>query len=170
MEIFYNLDNGGKTLKTIKKDNIVSIYKVKEDYEDIPCLELKINKLLKGEAVDNKMTRFSGGNDRSNSSILLEIDDNVYVYVGPLIYSFKPQYNIIKFISAVGNSSVVYPWAIDSHNNYYLMDYDKVIMLNPTDDLLKHIRLDNNPYSYYYDNENSGIPLIIEPLIERINY
>ena len=77
---------------------------------------------------------------------------------------------IIKFISAVGNSSVVYPWAIDSHNNYYLMDYDKVIMLNPTDDLLKHIRLDNNPYSYYYDNENSGIPLIIEPLIERINY
>lgn len=177
METFFNLDNGGITFKITYYNNIVSVYKKNTQidhgnldeivYETFPCLVFKSLNMLSGKEVSNLHTRFSGGDDIAYTSFLFELHNNVYIYIGPVIYAFKSHNKIKDFISAVGNSSVVYPWAIDSKNIYYLMDYDCVIELENTEILKEYIKKDNDPYIFYYNNKQSGKKIQIEMLVNR---
>ena len=165
---YFNLDNGGVTFKIVIDGNIITIYKVSFDedsniIEEKEVLKFICKKVFLGESITNDMTRFSGGYNISETSFLFQIDDdNTYIYVGSEVYSFKAKNEIVKFISAVGNSAVVYSWAVDSEDNYYLMEYGKVIMIKYT------ITDENNidPYDKYYKDDD-GITLPTVLLVPR---
>lgn len=58
------------------------------------------------------------------NSILLEIDQGKYIYIGDTIYSFETRNNekITKYYSPVGNSQVPYPYAVGENNTYFMLD------------------------------------------------
>lgn len=63
------------------------------------------------------LNKFIGG---KRSSVLLEIDVNKYMFISDSIYEFKTKSRIIKFKSMIGKSEMVYAFARDNDNTYYL--------------------------------------------------
>ncbi len=105
----------------------------------------------------NDMTEYSAGHGLKfeGNSILLHLGFNKYVFIGPTIFSFSTNHEIINFMSPVGNNDVSYPYAIDSQGDYYLLIEDAVIRVDDPEKL-------DDPYIYYYDklvqiNDNLGI-------------
>ena len=107
------------------------------------ALQIIPQKIFIGKSPKNKMTEFSGGHGKyfDGNTILVKIDENKYIYIGGVIYSFTTDYEITKFISPVGNNDVPYPYAIDIKNNYYIMLDATIMSVNHKID---------NPYDYYY--------------------
>lgn len=75
----------------------------------------KYIKIWIGRSPKNKMTKFSGGFGRlfNGNSILIQISDTKYMFVGQEIFEFHTKYPIVSFLSPVGNNDVPYPFAID---------------------------------------------------------
>lgn len=97
-----------------------------------------------GKSPLNKMTEFSHGHGPQfdGNSILLKIDTYDYIFIGDMIFSFKTKYEIVTFLSHVGNNDVPYPYAIDTDNNYYFL-------LGMNSGVIKTTN-DTEPYDYYY--------------------
>lgn len=177
---YYILQNGGKPyLVYVGKKNI-KIYKnsdkfyVDEEYNyEINMwtyIELirkyKSLKTFIGYSPKNNMTIYSGGHGErfDGNSILIKIKNNKYVYIGPEIFSFKTDDDIIEYISPVGNSGVPYPYAIDNKGKYYLLI--EGVILN---DIPKYNI--NDPYEYYYENINITTDMRrISPREPKIKY
>lgn len=152
-------DNGGRPFKCIIEDkHTIHIYKQSgydeklEEvlYEKTPVLTFHPKKIFIGKSPLNEMTEFSGGHgpDFDGNSLLLEMNDLEYIYVGSETWSFDAKHKIKEYVSPVGNNDVPYPFAIDNSNNIYLM-LDKVILkYNP--DIFEKIKED--PYDFYYEN------------------
>jgi len=142
MKTYFTKHNGAEPYKVEITDNHVVVYNCREDdYED----EYKFQTLTY-----NAIRVFIGGHgDRyDGNSILIEIENNTYVYIGHMIDSFTTKARIVSYLSPMGNSCVPYPYAIDEFNNYYLMIED-VILLN-THALQKYIADGGDPFDYYY--------------------
>jgi hypothetical protein len=77
----------------------------------------------------------------SGSSILVEIKKNSYIFIGTKIIEFNTLEPIVEFHSIMGNSSVVYPFALT--NNYAYLMLKNVF--------LKHDFGDKDPYDVYYN-------------------
>jgi hypothetical protein len=58
---------------------------------------------------------------------------------------------IIKYVSPVGNNDVPYPYGIDKNNNFYLLTADVILQD------FKFTKEFDDPYTWYYDNDNSKI-------------
>jgi hypothetical protein len=103
-----------------------------------------------GRSPHNRMTDFSGdyGSEFDGSSILLlmSLSNLRYIHIGNVIYSFTAYAPIAKFVSPVGNNDVVYAYAVDIHNQHYLLSDSNVAFLVPD----THI----DPYDYYYEKHN----------------
>ena len=145
MTQFFNIRyNGGTPFKVEINENMVDIY---SNNGSTPLLKRSARTIFIGESPMNKMTTFSGGHgpDFLGNSILLELDDNQYEFIGKTIFSFSSLVRIVEFVSPVGNNDVSYPYAIDVDGNIYLLIEEVV--------LLKH-RIsageEEDPYSYYY--------------------
>jgi hypothetical protein len=75
------------------------------------------------------------------NSILLRLNKEEYVYIGPVIYEFKTDDDITIYHSPVGNSDVPYPFAIGEKNVYFVEEqcyvtreeYDAYVPKNCTD-------------------------------------
>lgn len=106
------------------------------------------------------MTISSGGYGKEfdGNSILINTDRNNYVFIGSRIYSFQAKYEIVEYISPVGNNDVPYPYAIDKNKNIYLME-ENIILHNDKINKLDHshssLDLIQDPYRYYYDNQET---------------
>jgi hypothetical protein len=102
-------------------------------------------KVFIGKSPLNPMTKFSGGHgsEYDGNSILLHISGNKYIFIGQYIFNFKTDYPIKQFISPVGNSDVVYPYAIDTHDNFYLLIEGVIIKCNS-------VECREGPYESYY--------------------
>ncbi len=141
-EVYYNMDNGGKTFKIeIKKEKLLaSIYDLdktnnKEDddeltFNSVPVLQFIYSRMIIGNSTDTYMSRFSGGENTKNCAYLFELENNVYIFVIDCIIAFVPHGKIIKFIAVMGNSSVVYPYMIDDKGNYYIYTYYGIKCIN----------------------------------------
>lgn len=103
---------------------------------------LEVARVFVGKSPLNAQTKFSGG---YGNSILLQLRDLTYMFIGDSIKVFRAKSEIVRFSSPVGNSGVPYPWAEDSAGNYYLLGKN-VVMLNRRG-LKKDIAGD--PYTYY---------------------
>ena len=151
-------DNGGRPYNVFIEGDPsgkcrVSIYKTgysegenKDIYTDLAIPLILAEKAFVGESPKNNMTEFSDGyGPRFNgNSILLQISRSKkeYIFIGSKIFSFLSKFEIVDFISPVGNNDVPYPYAIDVEDNYYLMIEDVSLKV-------PHGNYD--PYRYYYD-------------------
>lgn len=145
---YFTHDNGGRPYKVNISDNIVTVY---DNYKNNLLFEILVDKIFIGKSIFNSMTEFSGGFGKKfdGNSILLEIGDRKYKFIGNNIFSFDSLFPIKEFYSPVGNNDVPYPYAIDDENNIYLLIED-VILIKPNLDIIKD---KNDPYSYYYKND-----------------
>jgi|688.fasta_scaffold165106_2 hypothetical protein len=145
MTQFFNIHyNGDTPFKVEINENLVDIY---FNHGSTPFLKRNAKTIFIGESPMNKMTIFSGGHgpDFLGNSILLELGDNQYEFIGKNIFSFTSLAKIIHFVSPVGNNDVPYPYAIDIDGNIYLLIEEVV--------LLKHrisAEEEEDLYSYYY--------------------
>jgi hypothetical protein len=106
------------------------------------------SKIFIGESPLNSMTEFSAGHgpEFDGNSILLKMEQDKYIFIGDHIYSFKTEYEIVEFVSPVGNNDVPYPYAIDDNGNYYFLlgDEPGILRLDKEEDK-------EDPYSYYFE-------------------
>lgn len=141
LKTYYTHDNGNRPFKVDINniDNKISVY----DNENNKLLySTKYTKIWIGKSPKIKMTIFSKGYGKAfdGNSILIEINNLEYVFIGKLIFSFKSFSPINHFVSPVGNNDYPYPYAIDSNNLYYLLIENVVIKSHKVDD----------PYDVYY--------------------
>ncbi len=154
-ENYFIHNNGGRPFnvfptKTSSGKYEVSIYKrgdlieEKWTYTELAIPPILAEKVFIGESPKNEMTEFSGGYgpEFKGNSILLQIskDKKEYVFIGQDIFSFQSLFEIVDFVSPVGNSDVPYPYAVDTVGNYYLLIEDVVLKVPDGKD----------PYRYYY--------------------
>jgi len=59
---------------------------------------------------------------KGSNSVLLELKDNNYIFIGLEIYKFKTQDKIIKYYSPIGINGYVYAVGIGKKNIYYLIE------------------------------------------------
>lgn len=116
-------------------------------------LNFDCSKAFIGKSLPCRMTLFSEGYGPKwdGNSILLHLNNNIYIFIGNKIFSFSSLSEIIEYYSPIGNNCIPYPYALDNDGNYYLLIED-VILLNC------HGKLDYNedPYDYYYDKRIIG--------------
>lgn len=83
----------------------------------------RYERVFVGESPKNKMTLYSGGYGRKwdGNTILFDIGNNKYLWIGEKIMEFETDVPIKFFVSPVGNSCVPYPYAVDERNIVYLL-------------------------------------------------
>lgn len=153
-------DNGGRPYKcVIYKNNNIEVYcqinnnSDKITYDKKATYKFKTKNIFIGKSPFNKMTEFSGGYGAKfdGNSILLNIDDNKYIFIGDKVWSFVPKGKIVEFISPVGNNDVPYPWAVDEYKNIYLFTFNVIIMYRK--DVYERLKKYDDPNDYYLDYE-----------------
>ena len=143
---YYTLDNGSKKYKVIISDKNIYIFSNNLDSEWIHSprsveRQLKLSQ-IKQIFIGKNTKKYSLYNGLfSGSSILVEIKKNSYIFIGTKIIEFNTLEPIIEFHSIMGNSSVVYPFALT--NNYAYLILENVYLKRDFDD--------KYPYEVYYD-------------------
>lgn len=152
MKTYLTQDNGSEPFKVEITNNHVVVYNQprKNDFDVYQHLiTYDAVRVFVGKSPLNDTTAFSGGHGDKydGNSILLELPNNLYVYIGCSMFSFTPKARIVSYVSPVGNNWVPYPYAVDELNNYYLMIED--VILTNTKTILDG---DAEPYDYYYEH------------------
>ena len=138
-------------------DGDVYVYKYEKCKFDQPFLSFKPKNIFIGKPKVCEMTEFSEANDSSDfdgNTLLIEVEDNEYVYVSGLeIPKFKTDDKIIEYISLMGNNMIPYAIMIGERYTYFLYHRykffanDKIeegTLLNRTDDSL-------DPFDYHLE-------------------
>jgi len=113
-------DNGGRPFKVVINKDVRQIelyrqYTTKNHDQRYELFET-INGYQKVFVPKDPETGYDG------NSILIQLSDNMYTYVGSEIYTFLTNDKIIKYYSPVGNSDVPYPYAIGTNNIYLTLE------------------------------------------------
>ncbi len=122
-------DNGGRPFRVKIVDGNVSIF-INDSDELVESYEPE--RVFIGKSPEH-------GEKFDGNSILLKLEGNQYIFIGWDIFSFESYFEIIDYISPVGNSDVPYPYATDTQGNRYLLT-EKMVVHNEEDD----------PYRHYY--------------------
>ena len=138
-------------------DSIVYVYKNKICKLEPPLFTFQTKNVFIGESKICPMTEFSGARDKNDfdgNTLLLECDDNEYVYISGLeITKFKTNDKIIDYISLMVSSMIPYAIMIGERYTYFLyhryniIENDKILegtLLNAS-----HSSLD--PYDYHLE-------------------
>lgn len=140
------------------------ISKGDEHYEvvrSVPYIEVFIPKPSVSASCDGVSLLFKVGRP----------EEKRYMYVGTFVAIFESLYPIKTYESPLGNAETTDPFAIDTHNNIYLMDIDqldgyegpkqgvmfqlnKEILKESNDDLLKDALLDELTEEEFIDQLN----------------
>lgn len=168
MVTYYTLDNGGLPFRVDIQQHEVTIYvadwvtedmkeqvdrnhSVRDEYDEQYFFfrRLVSPEIHVGTSPLNCMTEYSGGHGQQfdGNSLLLRIGDFTYLHIGACIFTFRAHGKITSYVSPVGNSDVPYPYAVDEHNNIYLMLHC-MVMRNTTNV--------EDPYDVYYDLLRGG--------------
>jgi hypothetical protein len=139
---YYTIDNGGKPYKVIINDSNVFIFS--------GLSNIYIVKNYKKIFIGKNTKKYVNYYDKifTGSAILVETKKNEYVFIGNNIKKFYTTEPVLEFHSIMGNSCVVYPFALTS-NYAYLMLYDIYLERN----------FDNvSPYDEYYKLDKCDKP------------
>ncbi len=96
----------------------------------------------------------------TGNSILVHIEDDKYVFIGDHIIEFRTSDKINEFHGIVGNSDVIYAFAIGDENTY-LFTEDKYI---PNNVLPK----DTDPYVTYFKHDSLAKKMKVKIIAKRI--
>lgn len=155
---YITMDNGGSPFKVYIDKKSVTVFKWDLDASDQIYNRYKkelrkVKEKFLNQAYTKKVwqtktaQRVFVGGEKTNktergNSILIQMTDKKYVFVGDTIHSFFTEEKIKKFISPVGNSGCPYPWALGEKKSYLLIE--GIFISNEE---LSDIA---DPYSYYY--------------------
>ena len=110
MQSYQVHDNGGRpfTVKIQNNQNIVDVFRT--DNNQLVCHFNPI-KIFIGKSPLIPMTQYSGGYgaEFDGNTILLQITEYKYVFIGWKIFSFETDSEIVEYASPVGNNDVPYP-------------------------------------------------------------
>jgi hypothetical protein len=122
-------------------------YKFADYYSELVA-QFQPRRIFIGVSVRSDLTKntFEYGKKITGNSILLEIANNSYVFIGESIFSFKSIAPITKYVSSVGYNDTPIPHAIDKRGNYYLL-LDGVVV-NFAKTAMKKI---SDPHIIYWD-------------------
>lgn len=144
---YLNMDNEGTSV-TYLKDTIAEVYArdFTKKYSDnpqiihtIPAGRFKFKKAFIGNSPKH-------GEKYLGNTILLQVSPLRYIFITPgYISKFSTRSEIVDYVSDIGNNSVPYPYAVDKKQNYYLIVENAI---------LKNIPDLEDPYKYYYEQEN----------------
>jgi len=158
MKTFFTHANRGRPFK-VSIEKKASYYKIliykalydnvfNEIYSDDPSLVLRCKKTFIGKSSSNMLRWVDDtGKDCDGNSILLQMSNFSYVFIGDSVFSFKTKGIIVKYFSPVGNNDVPYPYAVDEYGNYYLLIEDVSFNMERNEEELPF-----DPYDYYYKN------------------
>ena len=156
MDIFmiqYNYQS--KYLVVIDGDGYV--YKYDKCKFDQPFLSFRSKHIFIGKSKTCPMTEFSGANDSPDydgNTLLLEFEDNEYVYISGLeIFKFKTDDKIIDYISLMGNNMIPYTFAVGEKYTYFLYDRYKFFENDKIEEgtLLNATNGSFDPYDYHLE-------------------
>ena len=124
MDIFIMHYNHQNKYLVVIIDSIVYVYKNKICKFDPPLLSFQAKNVFIGKSKVCSMTDFSGAldkNDFDGNTLLLECEDNEYVYISGLeITKFNTNDEIIDYISLMGNNMTPYAIMFGEKNTYFL--------------------------------------------------
>lgn len=129
----YILDNGKIPFIVYINDNIAYIV---NNIQSSLIFEIKF------------LNKFIGG---KRSSVLLEIERNKYMFISDSIYEFKTNSRILKFKSMIGKSEIVYAFARDNENIYYLSFKEYIEHKN-----IENYKLSKDLYNDYFKLFNNS--------------
>lgn len=124
-------DNGGRPfLVSIDKLNVKVYKKSNSDDEDVKNYSKLIDtftakKILIGKSSGKSETCDHAEKDAKlfdGNSILLQITNTKYIFIGHEIFSFEMNDELDKFYSPVGNNDVPYPLVLGKEYVYFLLD------------------------------------------------
>lgn len=136
--------------ETFELEDIDILYR----FEKEPMLKFLPKEIYLGKSDDG----------HEGNTILLDMGNLQYIYIGRIIYSFITYAPIVCYLSQIGNNDVPYAYAIDTYNNYYLMEFGTV---------MKNLHLKNmfvDPFDYYtYECDDIDRKYIeCEPILRKI--
>ena len=150
----YNYEN--KYLSVII-DSIVYVYENRSCKFDEPLISFQAKNVFIGKSKVCAMTEFSGARDKNDydgNTLLLECEDNEYIYISGLeIIKFKTDDKIIDYMSLMGNNMTPYAVMVGERYTYFLyhrykfIENDKIeerCLLNATNNSL-------DPYDYHLE-------------------
>ena len=128
-----NDDHKSFMVRVNKQKKTASLYTYEDtvDESDIPVFS-DYTKLLE---LFNYKRIFIGNPD--GNTILIQLDDKNYIFIGRYVFSFKTNETITKYTSPIESNGVSYPFAV-GEKNVYLMN----------EEVYKPIT--NYPYEHYY--------------------
>lgn len=150
-DIYLTLDNGGSPF-AVYHGSKVHIYKIDsekyyvhdKDWDD----EKTRHRLFTKHVVSYDPVKVFIGTcpnyGHPGNSILLQLSDKKYVYIGEKIKTFTTVNKIVEYSSEIGNSSVPYPYAVDVRGRHYLIIEDVIVNKLP--------QCNKDPYQYYYEH------------------
>lgn len=167
-KIYFSHDNGDRPFRIVISGNNVYIYRIPKDrfiisdnwkkidpYEEklkSPYIEniltTKTKNIFIGKSLKCETTEMSHGSGKyfDGNSILLNIKNNEYIFIGTNIYSLQTDDKILRFFSPVGNNDVPYPVAIGEKNVYFMLD----LVYIPIDKFDKKIKHESDYYGLFY--------------------
>jgi hypothetical protein len=136
----YNtINNGDLRYKVIISDLNIYIFSGSPQYSTLIYNIKKYKKIYIGKNTQKYESYYK--ESFTGSSIIVETKQNEYVFIGDKIFKFKTIESIEEFHSIMGNSSVVYPFAL-TKNYAYLMLGSVYVEGNFSKE---------SPYDVYYD-------------------
>jgi hypothetical protein len=96
----------------------------------------------------------------TGNSILVHIGDDKYVYIGDHVFEFRTSDKINEFHGIVGNSDVIYAFAIGDENTYFFTED----MYMPNNVLQKDV----DPYITYFEHNKSAKKMKGNVIAKRI--
>ena len=140
-----------ENLKNILNENFKDLSKNKSNYSELIKEYKNVKQIFIGKSSSqSEMARWSGGYGKNfdGNSILIEIKDKQYCYIGNLINEFTTKDKIKKYESPVGGNDVPYPVAY-SDESIYFFDFNNIKRLSK--DLFTSLKVDDLWKNYYGD-------------------
>ncbi len=154
---YLTLDNGGTPFRVVIENGSRIVVWAYNHQRKRPYLSFNASQILIGD--DTEM-----GND-GNSIIVQKAGDSVmndYYFIGDTIFKFRTVAPLVYLASPVGNSSVPYPWALDTAGFIYLMTEKVVLKTNFNPNSTPEQRHSIDPFSLYYGHSNNKSPAVFK--------
>ena len=160
---YFTHDNGGRPFYVKIRNGKLCVYKVRyEDdhsiYDNCVYNISSYEKVWIGENSGKYANKFEGA--EKGNSLLVRIHGNKYVYIGDHIFEFTAPEPLHMFHGIIGNSDVVYAFAV-SKKNYYLFAEHKILPIS--------IVGNKDPYEFYYNNPSGATPLKGSVIVKRLS-
>ena len=156
-------DNGGIPFIVEVKDEMVSVYfagpreydeerdQYVEEYMPVKeqlIIETPYKKLWVGDN-DLDLDHYEEGDIYAGNSILVQLHDSTYMYIGSEIYKFCTEEgdHINMFFSPIGRNDVPYPYAIGDRMAYFMLDR-KAVSVDTID-------VNGDAYRQFYEIDES---------------